>query len=215
MNKTFLTLSATAVAATIALAGCSTDTAGPTTPSSSPTSGNSMPGMDHGSGMMASSSPAAAAEHNAADTMFSQMMIPHHTQAVEMSELMLKKQDIPPQVSALASKIKAAQGPEIEKMTGWLSSWNEPTMAPSGHSMGGGMDGMMGEEDMKKLDAAQGADAAKLFLTQMIAHHEGAVTMAKTETTDGKNPDAVQLSKDIVNAQEAEIQEMKDLLATL
>jgi uncharacterized protein (DUF305 family) len=49
----------------------------------------------------------------------------------------------------------------------------------------------------------------------MIAHHEGAVMMAKTESTDGKNPDAVQLSKDISTAQEAEIQEMKDLLATL
>nr|WP_267784841.1 DUF305 domain-containing protein [Paenarthrobacter ureafaciens]MCY0975386.1 DUF305 domain-containing protein [Paenarthrobacter ureafaciens] len=211
-----MTLSATAVAATIALAGCSTDTAGPsTTPSNSATSGNSMPGMDHGPGMTPSSSPAAAGEHNAADTMFTQMMIPHHTQAVEMSEMMLKKQDIPSQVTSLASKIKAAQGPEIEKMTSWLTSWNEPTMAPSGHSMGGGMDGMMGEEDMKKLDAAQGTDAAKLFLTQMIAHHEGAVTMAKSETTDGRNPEAVQLSKDIVTSQEAEIQEMKDLLATL
>lgn len=214
MNKKFLTLSA--IAATVALAGCSTGSGGPSaTPSSSASSNNSMPGMDHGSGMMSSSSPAAAAEHNAADTMFVQMMIPHHEQAVQMSDMMLTKQDIPAQVTSLASKIKAAQGPEIEKMTGWLTSWNEPTMAPSGHAMGGGMDGMMGEDDMKKLDAAQGTDAAKLFLTQMIAHHEGAVKMAKTETTDGKNPEAVQLSKDITTSQEAEIQEMKGLLATL
>jgi uncharacterized protein (DUF305 family) len=77
------------------------------------------------------------------------------------------------------------------------------------------MSGMMGDEDMARLDAAQGTEAAKLFLTQMVAHHEGAVMMAKIETTDGKNPDAVQLSKDIVSSQEAEIQEMRDLLATL
>ena len=75
--------------------------------------------------------------------------------------------------------------------------------------------GMMGDDDLKKLDAAQGTDAAKLFLAQMIAHHEGAVMMAKTESSQGKNPDAISLSKAIVTAQEAEIQEMKDLLASL
>ncbi|WP_427006962.1 DUF305 domain-containing protein [Pseudarthrobacter sp. H2] len=214
MNKKFLTLSATAIAAALALAGCTTGSSGSSaTSSSSATTGNSMPGTDHGPGMMSSSAPAATG-HNA-DVMFVRMMIPHHAQAVEMSDIMLKKQDIPAEVTALATKIKAAQGPEIEKMNGWLTSWNEPTMMPSGQAMGGGMEGMMGEEDLKKLDAAQGTEAAKLFLTQMIAHHEGAVKMARTESTDGTNPDAVQLSKDIVASQEAEIQEMKDLLATL
>ena len=48
------------------------------------------------------------------------------------------------------------------------------------------MTGMMGEEDLNKLEAAQGTEAAKLFLTQMIAHHEGAVMMAKTETTEAR-----------------------------
>ena len=221
MNKKLLTLSTSAVAAAIALAGCSTGSAGPSaTPSSSATSGNSMPGMDNSSGMMSSSAPAATAEHNAADTMFARKMIPHHAQAVQMSDMILTKQDIPAEVTALATRIKAAQGPEIEKMTGWLTSWNEPTQASTGHampthSMGGSMEGMMGEEDLKKLDAAQGTDAAKLFLTQMIAHHEGAVKMARTESIEGKNPDAVQLSKDIIASQEAEIQEMKNLLATL
>jgi uncharacterized protein (DUF305 family) len=205
MNKKFLTLSVTAAAAAIALSGCA-----------SGSGGGSMPGMDMGGSSSApiSSAPAAAVDHNAADTMFAQMMIPHHKQAVEMSDIMLKKQDLNPEVAALATKIKAEQGPEIEKLTKWLSDWDEPA-AMSGSMSGGGMDGMMGEEDMKKLDAAQGTEAAQLFLTQMIAHHEGAVTMAKTETADGKNPDAVQLSKDIVASQEAEIQEMKDLLDSL
>ena len=79
----------------------------------------------------------------------------------------------------------------------------------------GGMNGMMSETDMKKLDAAQGTEAARLFLQQMIAHHQGAIMMATTENTSGKNADAVQLSKDIVTAQEAEIQEMNKLLAAL
>lgn len=210
MKKT-LTISAAVIAAAIALAGCSSPDSG-----SGSSDGGSMPGMNHGSsGMSSSSAPAASAEFNDADTMFAQMMIPHHAQAVEMSDIMLKKEGIPAEVRDLATKIKAAQGPEIEKMTGWLQSWGQPTEAPTGMAPGHSMSGMMGEEDMSKLEAAQGTEAARLFLTQMIAHHEGAVVMAKTETTDGKNTDAVQLSKDIVTSQEAEIQEMKDLLATL
>ena len=206
MTKKLLSLSATAIAAAIALAGCGTG-------GGSGSSGTSMPGMDHGGSSRSAPStgaPAAATDHNAADVTFAQMMIPHHAQAVEMSDMILVKQDIPAEVTDLATKIKAAQGPEIETMTGWLKSWNEPTM-PSGHSM----EGMVGEEDMKKLEAAQGTEAAKLFLSQMIAHHEGAVTMAKTEGTAGKNADAVSLSKAIVTAQEAEIQEMQKLLGTL
>jgi uncharacterized protein (DUF305 family) len=202
MNKTkFLPVAATAIAAAIALAGCAAS-------GGSSSSGTSMPGMDHGA---SSSAPAAASDHNAADVTFAQMMIPHHAQAVEMSEMILKKQDIPAEVTALATRIKDAQGPEIEKMTGWLTGWNESTQMPTGHSM----DGMMGADDMSKLEAAQGVEAAKLFLTQMVAHHQGAVAMAKTETTDGKNPEAVQLAKDIVSSQEAEIKEMQTLLASL
>jgi uncharacterized protein (DUF305 family) len=210
MNKKLLPLSATAFAAALALAGCASG-------SGAGSSGASTPGMDHGSassGAPAASAPASAAEHNTADVTFAQMMIPHHAQAVQMSDMMLKKQDIPAEVTALATKIKAAQGPEIEMMTGWLKSWNEPTPMPSGHSMNG-MNGMMGDEELKKLDAAQGTEAARLFLKQMIAHHEGAIMMAKTENTAGKNTDAINLSKDIVSAQEAEIQEMQKLLATL
>ena len=82
----------------------------------------------------------------------------------------------------------------------------------AGHGMG---DGMMGDDDLKKLDEAQGTAAAKLFLSQMIAHHDGAVMMAKTEISYGKGPDAVNLSKAIVTSQEAEIQEIQGLLAGL
>jgi len=212
MNTNILTLSATAIAAALALAGCSTGPSAPSATSSSPaSSASSMPGMGPGPGMMSSSAPAAAAEHNDADTMFAQGMIPHHEQAVEMSEMMLQKKDIPASVTDLATRIKAAQAPEIETMTGWLKTWNESATMGARHNK----DGMMGEGDMKQLEAAQGTEAAKLYLTQMIAHHQGAVMMAQTEMSQGKNADAIQLSKDIVTSQEAEIKEMQDLLATL
>ncbi|MEV5054259.1 DUF305 domain-containing protein [Arthrobacter sp. LAR12-1-1.1] len=202
MKKT-LTISALGIAAAIALAGCAGNSG------SSPA--GTMPGMSGGMGMSSSPAPAAS-DHNAADTMFTQEMIPHHAQAVEMSDMMLKKQSMDARIAALATKIKAAQAPEIEKMTVWLKTWNEPTQMAGGHSMG---DAMMGGDDLTKLDAAQGTDAAKLFLTRMIAHHEGAVMMAKTESSQGKNPEALILSKAIVTSQEAEIQEMKALLANL
>jgi uncharacterized protein (DUF305 family) len=198
MKKT-LTLSAAALAAVIALTGCSTG---------SSSGGSSMPGMDH------STSPAPAAgnaDHNGSDAMFAQAMIPHHTQAVEMSGMILKKQGIDARVTALATRIKAAQAPEIEKMTGWLKGWNEPTQAPGGHSM----TGMMSGDDLTKLDAAQGTEAARLYLGQMIAHHEGAVEMANSEVRSGSNPEAIKLGKAIAASQTGEIQEMKDLLAAL
>jgi len=201
--KKILTISAASVAAALALAGCSGGT------------GGSMPGMSHDSSAMASSSaPVAAGDHSSDDTMFAEMMIPHHAQAVEMSDMLLKKQNIPAAVTAMATKIKAAQAPEIEKMTAWLKSWNETATMSGSQSMTGAT-GMMGADDMKKLDAAQGTEAAKLFLTQMIVHHQGAVAMAKTEAGAGKKADAVALAKSIVASQEAEIQDMKNQLASL
>ncbi|MCZ9880191.1 DUF305 domain-containing protein [Arthrobacter sp. B2a2-09] len=198
--KKFLTISAAGIAAALALAGCSTGT------------GPSMPGMTHDSTATASSSaPVAAGDHNSDDTMFAQAMIPHHAQAVLMSDMILTKQNIPAAVTALATKIKAAQAPEIAKMTAWLKDWNETATMSAGHSM----TGMMGADDMTNLDAAQGTEAAKLFLTQMIAHHQGAITMAKTEATAGKNTEALGLAHSIATSQEAEIQDMNNMLAGL
>jgi uncharacterized protein (DUF305 family) len=165
--------------------------------------------MDHSS--MSPSSAPAAADHNGTDTMFAQGMIPHHAQAVAMSEMMLKKQGIDARVAALAGRIKAAQGPEIDRMNGWLKRWNEPSQMPGGHVMSG----MLGDDELKKLDAATGAEAGKLFLTQMIAHHEGAVEMANAEVRGGKDPEAIGLAKDVAASQTDEIKEMKELLAAL
>ncbi|WP_284981393.1 DUF305 domain-containing protein [Arthrobacter sp. efr-133-TYG-118] len=195
------------VATAIALAGCSAGTGG----------GN-MPGMNHGSASPSGAATSAAGSaadasggHNAADAGFARMMIPHHAQAVQMSDVVLAKTDIPAPVTALAGRIKAAQGPEIEKMTGWLKEWNEPVEMSGDHTM----NGMVDNQDITTLEAAQGREAARLFLTHMIAHHQGAVAMAQKEGADGKNPDALKLGKDIVTAQQAEIKEMQDLLSTL
>jgi uncharacterized protein (DUF305 family) len=164
----------------------------------------------------APSSTATAEAHNDADVMFAQHMIPHHTQAIEMSDTLLAKQGIDPRVTELATQIKAAQGPEIQQMQGWLTQWGTPSMPPmSGHGDMPGMSGMMSEKDMTALKDAQGVDASKLFLTQMIAHHEGAITMAQSEIKDGQYPPAVELARAIVTTQQQEIDTMNGILASL
>ncbi|NQW87341.1 MULTISPECIES: DUF305 domain-containing protein [unclassified Frigoribacterium] len=159
-------------------------------------------------GSSASSSSAASA-HDDQDVMFAQMMLPHHEQAVEMSDALLAKGDgVDPDVATLAEQIKAEQGPEIIQLASWLQGWGEPT--ESGHSMSG----MMSDSDMTDLDQASAKDAGKLFLQQMVQHHEGAVDMARSEVDKGKNTDAVAMAKSIVSSQTEQITQMKDMLAS-
>ncbi|MFI5894888.1 DUF305 domain-containing protein [Actinoplanes sp. NPDC051513] len=185
-------------------------------------SSSSGSGMGHGSGM-ATSTPAASASagavFNDADVMFAQMMIAHHRQAIEMASL-ADTRAASSAVKALAAKIKQAQQPEIDTMNEWLTAWGKPAPMPS--MSGGGMDmgdmghgpmpGAMSDADMNKLAAAKGAAFDKQFLTMMISHHEGAITMAKLETAQGSNPDAKALAEKIITDQQAEITEMQGLL---
>ena len=181
-------------------------------------------------------SPASAAAHNQADVMFAHHMIPHHQQAIEMSDMILGKQGIDPRVVELATQIKAAQGPEIEQMQGWLTQWGTPMMPgmsgmpgmPGMSDMPGmsGMPGMPGMDDMPGMGMMSGADmdalknadgvaAGKLFLTQMIQHHQGAITMAQNEIKNGQNTDAVALATSIISSQQKEIDTMNQILVTL
>ena len=110
-----------------------------------------------GSTPPAAGTPAAggsSAAANAADIDFAQMMIPHHEQAVEMSENLLAKRGTDPRVTALATEIKAAQEPEITRLTDWLGEWGADTGGMS--DMDHGTDGMMSEADLMTMDEASG-----------------------------------------------------------
>jgi uncharacterized protein (DUF305 family) len=78
----------------------------------------------------------------------------------------------------------------------------------------GGMsgDGMMTDEEMHQLDQATGADFDTMWLQMMTKHHQGAVTMATTELNKGSNADAKALAQKIVDAQQAELTEMRTML---
>ncbi|WP_261568564.1 DUF305 domain-containing protein [Frankia gtarii] len=170
-----------------------------------------------------------AADHNAADVTFTQNMIPHHRQAIDMADL-AETRARHPEVKTLARQIRAAQAPEIATMVGWLNTWKQPTALPaddsgSGHGMGDHsstamtgmmpgetMAGMMSDDDMARLKMATGPAFDKMFLTMMIAHHRGAITMAKTETRDGLYTPAKRLAENIQNTQNTQITTMQTLL---
>jgi len=142
------------------------------------------------------------------DAMFLQMMIPHHEQAVVMSDLALSiSKDA--EVLKLAKQIKDAQAPEIIKMQGWLS--DAGLSKDPGHSMGNGMGGMLSDSDLSALKGSTGKAFDKLFLAGMIAHHEGAIHMVMM-IENSPNSEIKNLGQAIVKSQSTEINLMKELL---
>jgi uncharacterized protein (DUF305 family) len=161
-----------------------------------------------------SGTPAADAALNDADIEFAQGMIAHHEQAVEMAEIALDpNRQAGAEVIDLATRIQAAQEPEIEQMTEWLTAAGEPiTMDMSeGHDMSS-MEGMMTAEQMDGLATATGTEFDTMWLEMMIAHHEGAISQSQTVKANGSNSDVLALADLIITAQQGEIAEMQALL---
>ncbi len=158
--------------------------------------------------------PAATVKLNAAEVQFSQGMIAHHQQAIEMAEIALDPNiGASPEVVDLATRIKGAQDPEVELMTGWLTAAGSPVVMDSseGHDMSS-MDGMMTADQMDTMAAKTGVKFDQMWLEMMIAHHEGAISQSKTVKANGSNADVLALADQIITAQQAEITEMKALL---
>jgi uncharacterized protein (DUF305 family) len=192
-----ITLSAAALAGALILTACGGNTS---------TGGHDMSTMNS----PAASAPATpGAQFNDADVTFAQMMIPHHQEALNMAKLATTRAS-DPEVKKLAAQIEAAQTPEIEQMTRWLTAWGKPISTGMGHDM----PGAMSHEDMVKLEAATGQAFDTQFLRMMIVHHDGAIQMAKEEQAKGTNPEAKKLAEDIIRGQSAEIARMRQLLGT-
>ena len=151
----------------------------------------------------ATNSQDASSTYSSQDIMFAEMMIPHHEQAIEMSEIAFKN-TTNPDVLALAEQIRGAQEPEIEFMKSWPGV---NSMGRMGHTMMG----MLDDNEMEMLRVSTGADFDRLFLEGMIKHHEGAIDMAEM-IVDSANPEVAKLGDSIIASQSAEIQAMKALL---
>jgi uncharacterized protein (DUF305 family) len=167
--------------------------------------GDKASGSMPGHSMTTSSAPAT--QHNDQDVMFVQGMIPHHRQAVEMAKLAASRASMP-EVKELARAIEGAQNAEIKQMNGWLAAWG--ASMPSGDMRMG--DGMMSAKEMKNLEGLSGRPFDKAFLTMMIKHHQGALTMAKAEQANGMSAEAKNLASKILTSQSAEIAKMQSLL---
>ena len=206
-TRALLTLAA-GITVAAALAGCASDSTATT--STPPTSS-------------AGATAAGSTTGSEADIAFAQLMIPHHQQAIEMADLAATNATSPA-VKALATQIKAAQDPEIQTMTQWLTDWGAPTVmaTPSdGGTDHGGMDmggmteaGMMSAEDMTALAQATGGDFDTMWLQMMITHHQGAITMVQQVSENTTNPEVKAMADAIIAGQTAEVATMQQLLAT-
>ncbi|MBV8347365.1 MAG: DUF305 domain-containing protein [Mycolicibacterium sp.] len=160
--------------------------------------------------------PGRSTAHNQADITFAQDMIPHHQQAVDMAAL-VPTRTADQTMHVIAAHIAADQRAEIKTLNELLAQWG----AAGGTSMAGmggmagmaGMAGIVDQATMTKLTSLHGADFDHLWLSAMIGHHQGAVTMAQAELAHGENPDALHMAHLIITAQQREIAYMSHLLS--
>ncbi len=168
----------------------------------------------------------ARSGYTEADVHFMTGMIGHHGQALVMAGF-AESHGAGPAVQRLCSRILNAQRDEIKTMQGWLLARNltvpeieinGATMMVHGPAYTMHMPGMLSQEQVDELDRARGAEFDRLFLTYMIRHHQGAVTMVhELFATDGAALDGLvfKLASDIQVDQTTEIARMKLMLETL
>ena len=163
-----------------------------------------------------------------ADVNFMQGMIMHHSQAVEMTEL-LRTRTRNKDLQALGKRISISQTDEMKYMKQWLEDRGQPVSMEHGHMDHAGMKGMdhmkmdamplmpgmLTPQQMKALERATGPEFDHLFLTGMIQHHRGALVMVEDLfDTPGAGQDGVlfDFATDVDNTQRAEINIMKNML---
>ncbi len=162
----------------------------------------------------------ANTSYSPADAQFMHDMIPHHHQALEMAELVADRTNRPELID-VAGRINVSQGDEIEFMQQWLRERGEHVPEPTAHDamhISHKMAGMATPEQMAKLAASTGTDFDRLFLTLMITHHEGAVTMVEElleQPGAAYDPVLFEFVTDVTNSQSTEIERMNVLLVGL
>ena len=162
----------------------------------------------------------ANTSHSPADSQFMQDMIPHHHQALEMSVLVADRTNRPELID-VAGRINVSQDDEIEFMQQWLRERGEQVPDPAVHEAmrtDHTMAGMATPEQMAELAQSEGTAFDRLFLTLMITHHEGAVTMVREllkQPGSAYEPVLFEFTTNITNDQTSEIERMNALLVRL
>ncbi|MEU6778126.1 DUF305 domain-containing protein [Nonomuraea angiospora] len=199
----------------VALSGC-TSSSPPPAPRADSTAPVLAPGRPGEQARTLSPSEAAtavpSATANASDIKYVQDMVVHHRQALDMSLLAPTRAEST-QLKNLASRIKDAQGPEIQFMTTWLREQQQTV--PEHHAAHEGMPGMATPAQMEALKAAKGKDFDRMFLELMINHHLGAIKMSEQVLTSGSHIRIEELASDVSVTQAAEIRRMQQMQAAL
>ena len=173
---------------------------------------NDHDGMGRSNGHMGHGSMGSqSSQYTGADIMFLQMMIPHHQQAIDISNLALKTTK-DSELQALSKTIIKAQSTEIEQMKSWLK--DAGASIEIDHAMGHGMGGMLDDAQLSELNAASGSKFDVLWLKGMIAHHEGAIHMTGM-INDADNPEIKTFGENIIKDHSAQIEQMKAMLIRL
>ena len=151
------------------------------------------------------------------DAQFMRDMIPHHQQALEMSQLAPNRTNSP-EILEIAGRIEAAQSDEVAFMTQWLTSRGEPLSRSEDHHEHHTMRGMATPEQMENLAGASATDFDRQFLTLMITHHEGALHMVEdlmAQPGAAYDPMLFEFTNDVTNDQSKEIERMHEVLLGL
>ena len=159
-------------------------------------------------GSMHDHSSQAAGDLSSDDIMFLQMMIPHHQQAIDISDLALTK-SADPELLALANDIRDGQSAEIITMKAWLDKAGADL--DPGHSMGHDMGGMLSDSELAALEAATGKSFDLLWLKGMTGHHDGAIDMAAM-IEDADNDEIKSFGQAIVTSQSAQNKQMAAMI---
>ncbi|SDP84227.1 Uncharacterized conserved protein, DUF305 family [Actinopolyspora xinjiangensis] len=165
----------------------------------------------------AGTASAADRDYNDVDAEFTRMMIPHHHQAIVMSEL-APDRAADPELKSLAERISIEQSLEIRMMRGWQERNGLPVTDPESAYQDVLADpemlermGMATREEMDRLAKLSGAEFDRMFLDLMIPHHEGAVVMLRDVILNGSDRELNQMCQDMMSTQKAQIVIMRDM----
>lgn len=150
------------------------------------------------------------AEANMVDVLFLALMVPHHQQAVDMSDMLLADPAISPETKDLAQRIRTTQVAEIEYMNSLANEWDQQELMRS-HADHLSM-GMISQQQMEELKNSTGAGMEKLYLRLMYRHHEGAIKELGNLVTNGGYQPLKNLAQHMKDQQLAEMDEMVGLL---
>jgi uncharacterized protein (DUF305 family) len=158
----------------------------------------------------------AAPVFNQVDVDFVAHMSQHHGQALLMTELAARKARSP-EVKQLATRISQIRAPEIDRFGAWLAAWGEAGAEMPPHGIGGEHNGpgMLKEAEVERLGAVSAQRFDRTFLDLMVSHHRGGMQLTKAEVARGRNPEAVQLARDIRASATTAVSQMLEIKKAL